>query len=223
MNPEGARERIGAIAEAAAATPWPGVAGNTDRLVLRALHHLAQSTGKMTLHADVRTLATQTGYSSSTVSRSLRRLRGARWVSLARKADRATAQAAVYTLQVPRQRCTARTTPISHDAASTEPSSPPVGCTHCTTQIAPPGCLANAPRSTSLPGQAGVNASRGAGRSGMPLLGHVLGQAPRLDLRRRGHARGIVAPKGGHDACRLAIHPRERRWRTSTEPPWGSW
>lgn len=89
---------IGLHRQRAASMPWPGRSGPTDRAVLTALLVLATRCSKIELAASVRDLAVLSGAGRATVSRSLKRLTKAKWLTQVRAADLGYGTAAVYRL-----------------------------------------------------------------------------------------------------------------------------
>jgi hypothetical protein len=77
-----ARQRVGELIAEAKVNPWSGRAGRTDRDVLAALHAAATAVGTDAVDMSVRDIALAAGVAHrDTVTRSLRRLEKAGWLS----------------------------------------------------------------------------------------------------------------------------------------------
>jgi hypothetical protein len=103
-NRADALTHVAMIRAAVSACRW---ARHSDRLVMEAHLKIAETTGKLTHHADVRTLAMLAGYVISTVAKAHLRLRDAGWLHLVRGACPSRSEATVWAVRTPRMPCTA--------------------------------------------------------------------------------------------------------------------
>lgn len=126
VDREGALKVIKDVRAAAALFPWKGVAGTTDQIVLGVHLRIAVETGKLSHHADVRTVAERAGCSASTASCSQSRLRDAGWLKLVARGRGPDAN--VWRLRLPRQGCTQSNTPTSAGRVPPATLSPPDRC-----------------------------------------------------------------------------------------------
>jgi DNA-binding transcriptional ArsR family regulator len=104
---ESGSDRVRTLIELAGQARFSGATGSTDRVVLSAVHQMGLDWGTARLPLSIRHVAQEAGISATTASRSLKRLRAAGWLALARtsREDRG----AVYTLTAPRKTTAAGT------------------------------------------------------------------------------------------------------------------
>jgi hypothetical protein len=108
-----ARQAIASIATAAEVVRWPGRAGATESAVLLAHIKIANKAGKLTYHADVRSLADTAGVTAPTAARASGRLVKAGWLRRTKPADRKKGEATIWTLRTPGGNDTQRNTQTS--------------------------------------------------------------------------------------------------------------